>query len=75
MATGGTQIHYLDTDTFYTVRVESDGQDAIFKDIELVDGFPVPHTIEIIGPMGEQFVYVDTIEFDLEIDDAAFSMR
>jgi len=75
LATGGTQTHYLDTETFYTLRVESAGEVATFKDYKLVDGFPVPHLIEMMGQMGEQIVYVETAEFGVEIEDAAFSMR
>jgi len=75
LATGGTQTHYLDTETFYTVRVESAGEVTTFKDYKLVDGFPVPHLIEMMGQMGEQIVYVETAEFGVEIEDAAFSMR
>jgi len=75
LASGGTQVHYLDTATFYTLRVEADGQVTDFKDYKLVDGFPVPHLLEIMGEMGEQIVYVETAEFDVEIKDAAFSMR
>ena len=75
LASGGTQIHYLDTESFYPLRVESDGQVVTFKDFKLVDGFPVPHLIEMMGPTGEQIVYVETAEFGVEIDDAAFSMR
>jgi len=75
LATGGTQTHYLDTETFYTLRVESAGEVATFKDFKLVDGVPIPHLIEMMGEMGEQIVYVETAEFGVEIEDASFSMR
>jgi len=73
--TGGMQTLYVDTETFYVTRVESIEGDADFLDYRLVDGHPVPQVIKMVAAMGEQTIYVDEVEFNVEIDDAAFSMR
>lgn len=75
MKTGGVQTHYVDAETFYVTRVESAAGDSIMRDYRLVDGHPVPSVIEMIGPMGEQTVYIEDVELGVEIDDAAFSMQ
>lgn len=38
-------------------------------------GHPVPQVIEMMGPMGEQTIYIEGVEFGVEIDDAIFRMR
>ena len=75
MKTGGVQVHYVDAETFYLTRLESDAGTSVMRDYRLVEGHPVPSVIEIMGPMGEQIVYVDDVELGVEIDDAAFSMQ
>jgi len=73
--TGGVQTLYVDTETFYISRVESIEGDADFLDYRLIDGHPVPQVIQMVAAMGEQTIYVDEVEFNVEIDDAAFRMR
>ena len=75
MKTGGVQTHYVDAETFYVTRIESIESDAYFLDHRLVDGHPVPSVIEMMGPMGEQTIYVDEVEFDVPLQDSKFSMR
>ena len=75
MKTGGVQTHYVDTETFYVTRVESAMGDAVFFDYRLVDGHPVAQVIEMMGEMGEQIIYIDEVEFNVQIADSAFSMR
>jgi outer membrane lipoprotein-sorting protein len=75
MKTGGVQTHYVDTETFYVTRVESATGDAVFFDHRLVDGHPVAQVIELMGEMGEQIIYIDEVEFSVQIADSAFSMR
>ncbi len=75
LATGSLQTHYVDTETFYTTRVESAAGDAVFLDYRVIEGHPVPQVIEMMGAMGEQTVYVEGVEFGVEIDDRIFRMR
>ncbi len=75
MKTGGVQTHYVDTETFYVTRVESLESDVYFLDYELIEGHPVARVIEMMGPMGEQIVYVDEVEFDVPLEDSKFSRR
>jgi len=75
MKTGGVQTHYVDTETFYVTRVESAAGDAVFFDYRVVDGHPVPQVIELMGDLGEQIIYIDEVEFGVEIADSAFRMR
>lgn len=39
------------------------------------EGHAVPQVIEMMGPMGEQTIYIEGVEFGVEIDDAIFRMR
>ncbi len=75
LSTGGVQTHYVDMETFYVLRVVSSEGQADFLDFRMFDGHPVPTVIEMTGPMGEQTIYVDQVEFNVDIDDAAFSMQ
>lgn len=75
LKTGGVQTHYVDAETFYLARVVSAAGDAVFLDYRLVDGHPVAMVIELEGAMGQQTIYVDEVEYDLAIDDAAFRMK
>lgn len=75
LVTGGVQTHYVDTETFYTTRVESAAGDVVFLDYRVIEGHPVPRVIEMMGPMGEQTIYIEGVEFGVEIDDAMFRMR
>lgn len=75
MKSGNVQTHYVDTETFYTTRVESAEGDALFLDYRIVDGHPVPSVIEMMGPMGEQTICVDDIEFGVDIADGRFRMQ
>jgi hypothetical protein len=75
MKTGGVQTHYIDVETFYVTRTESAEGDAVFLDYRLFNGHPVPQVIEMMGPMGEQIVYIDDVDFGVVIADTAFSMR
>ena len=75
MASGGVQTHYIDAETFLTSRVESSTGDAVFLDYRVIDGHPVPHLIEMMGQMGEQVIYVESVEFNVELDDALFRMQ
>lgn len=75
LKTGGVQTHYVDSETFYVTRAVSAQGESVFLDHRLVDGHPVPSVIEMMGPMGEQIVYIDEVAFDVEIGDAAFTMR
>jgi len=75
MKTGGLQTHYVDAETFYVTRVVSAAGDAVFLDYRIVDGHAVPSLIEMMGPMGEQIIYLDDVEFGVEIADSAFRMR
>jgi len=75
MSTGGVQTHYVDAETFYVMRVETVEGESDLHDYRVIDGHPVPSVIEILGPWGEQTIYIDDVEFDVPIDDAAFSMQ
>lgn len=75
MKTGGVQTHYVDAETFYVSRAVSAEGESVFLDYRLVDGHPLPSVIEMMGPMGEQTIYVDEVAFDVEIDDTAFTMQ
>jgi outer membrane lipoprotein-sorting protein len=75
LQTGGVQTHWFDVETFRVTRVVSAEGDATFLDYRLFDGHPVPSVIELMGAMGEQTIYVDDVEFDVAIDDAAFRMK
>ncbi|MGD8329085.1 MAG: hypothetical protein PVJ49_06580 [Acidobacteriota bacterium] len=75
MQTGGVQTHYVDAETYYVRRVESDAGDVEMHEYRLFDGHPVPTVIEMMGPYGEQTIYVDDVELGVAIDDNAFRMR
>jgi len=75
MQTGGVQTHYVDTETYYVTRVESDASDVTMREYRIFDGHPVPTVIEMMGPYGEQIIYVDDVELGVAIDDNAFRMR
>jgi len=75
LKTDGVQTHYVDTETFYVTRAVSAQGESLFLHYRLIEGHPLPSVIEMMGPMGEQTIYVDHVEFDVEIDDKAFRMH
>ena len=75
LKTGGVQTHYVDTETFHVTRAVTSAGEALFLEYRDFEGFPMPSVIEMMGPMGEQIIYVDEVAFNVEIDDAAFIMQ
>jgi hypothetical protein len=75
MASGGTQTHWVDIETFFVTRVATTAGDATFSDYRLIEGHPIPAVIEMVGPYGDQIIYVDDVEFDVPVDDIAFRMQ
>ena len=65
----------VDTETFYTTRVESAAGEAVFLDYRLFEGHPAPQVIKMMGAMGEQTVYVEGVEFGVELADSMFRMQ
>ena len=66
--------HRSDTVPISTASSPAAG-DAVFFDYRVVDGHPVPQVIELMGDLGEQIIYIDEVEFGVEIADSAFRMR
>ena len=55
--------------------MESAAGDAVFLDYRLFEGHPAPQVIEMMGAMGEQTVYVEGVEFGVELADSMFRMQ
>jgi hypothetical protein len=47
---------------------------TILSDYREVDGMMIPHSIQVIQDMGSQTLHIDSIEHNIEIDDAVFVM-
>ncbi len=75
LKTGGVQTHYVDVETFYVTRAITASGESVFLDYRDFEGYPMPSVIEMMGPMGEQIIYIDDVELGVEIDDARFSMK
>lgn len=75
MSGGSIQTHYVDAETYYTVRLASADGEASFREYREIDGHPIPAVIEMKGPYGQQVVYIDDVEYDVPIEDSAFRMR
>ncbi len=55
--------------------MESAAGDAVFLGYRVVEGNAVPQVIEMMGPTGEQTIYIEGIEFGVELDNQMFRMQ
>lgn len=79
---GEVTVYYLHAETFLPIKTESDRSvqgmpmhvETLLGDYREVDGLMVPFSIRILQGGETQTLTIDTIEHNLEIDDALFRM-
>lgn len=73
---GTTAHYYVDAETGAELKIVDAGQSVELSDHRRVDGILVPHHIRIVqNGVVQVEIQVDTVEFNVPIDDAMFKAR
>jgi len=79
---GEVTTYHLNAESFLPMLTESDRSvqgtqlhvQTILSDYREVNGMMIPHSIQVIQDMGSQKLNIESIEHNIEIDDAVFVM-
>lgn len=79
---GEVTTYHLNADSYLPMLTESNRSvqgmqmhvQTILRDYREVNGMMIPHSIQVIQDMGSQTLNIESIEHNIEIDDAVFVM-